>query len=104
MELNPKQPLNPKEPVSILVVDDQSGIRLTLKGILGKRGYKVAIAESGEQAIEAVRKEHFQLILMDIKMPGISGVDAFIQIKEIAPDTTVILMTAYAMEAEIRRA
>src|SRR5271169_3029211 len=104
MKMNPNQPSDTKEPINILVVDDQSGIRMTLKGILGKRGYKVAIAESGEQAVAAVRKEHFHLILMDIKMPGISGVDAFIQIKEISPDTTVILMTAYAMEAEIRRA
>ena len=104
MPTSQNPPPSASDPINILVVDDQSGIRLTLKGILGKRGYKVTIAESGEQAIEEVRKQHFQLILMDIKMPGISGVDAFIQIKEISPDTTVILMTAYAMETEIRRA
>ena len=87
-----------------MVVDDQAGIRLTLKGILSKKGYNVVVADSGLQAIAEARKTKFSLVFMDIKMPGISGVDAFIKIKEISPGTSVILMTAYAMEDEIRRA
>ena len=94
----------PPPPVNILVVDDQAGIRLTLKGILSKKGYNVVVADSGLQAIAEARKTKFSLVFMDIKMPGISGVDAFIKIKEISPGTSVILMTAYAMEDEIRRA
>jgi CheY-like chemotaxis protein len=94
----------PAENANILIVDDQSGIRMTLKRILEKRGYQISVAESGEEALEAVRKQRFQLVLMDIRMQGMTGVDAFIQIKQISPKTVVILMTAYAVEEEIRRA
>jgi len=90
--------------VKILVVDDQAGIRLTLKGILAKRGYQVAVAENGEEAVEAVRQNDFRVIFMDVKMPGMSGVDTFIKIKSIAPKATVIMMTAYAVEDELKRA
>jgi two-component system, NtrC family, response regulator HydG len=90
--------------VPILVVDDQAGIRLTLKGVLSRRGYDVSVAESGEAALEAARQKPFRVIFMDIKMPGMNGVDTLIKIKEINPGATVIMMTAYALEEEIRRA
>ena len=93
-----------KEPVKILVVDDQAGMRLTLKGILSRKGYEVWTAEDGPQAIEAARKTDFRLILMDIKMPGMSGVETFIKIKEMNKSATVIMMTAFAMEDEIKQA
>ena len=88
----------------ILVVDDQAGMRLTLKGILNKRGYDVTVAQDGMAAIEEARKAPFQVILMDIKMPGMSGVEAFVKIKELNPHAVVIMMTAFAVEEEIRRA
>jgi two-component system, NtrC family, response regulator HydG len=90
--------------VRILVVDDQPGMRLTLKGILKKKGYEVAIAEDGLQAVEMARKTEYRVIFMDIKMPGISGVEAFVRIKQFSPKATVIMMTAFAMEDEIKRA
>lgn len=93
-----------KEMAKILVVDDQAGMRLTLKGILGKKGYRVSLAESGEAALEAVKAEDFRVIFMDIKMPGLSGVDALVKIKAMKPKTAVIMMTAYALEDDIRRA
>lgn len=88
----------------ILVVDDQMGMRLSLKGILTKRGYTVAVAEDGVQALEMARQTEYRLILMDIKMPGLSGVETFIKIKAFSPHTTVIMMTAFAAEDEIRLA
>ncbi len=90
--------------VKILVVDDQPGMRLTLKAILSKKGYSVEIAEDGEQAVQMAKDNDFRVIFMDIKMPGISGVDAYLKIKEISPRTTVIMMTAFALEEEIKLA
>jgi len=88
----------------ILVVDDQLGMRLSLKTVLSKKGYDVSMADDGNQALEAVRKSRFKVIFMDIKMPGMSGVETFIKIKEIDPHITVIMMTGYAVEDEIKRA
>ena len=88
----------------ILVVDDQAGMRLSLKGILTRKGYNVSVAEDGTQALEMVRQTKYRLILMDIKMPGLSGVETFIRIKAISPETTVVMMTAFAAEDEIRQA
>ena len=93
-----------QEPVKILVVDDQAGMRMTLKGILSRKGYDVSVAEDGNKAIEAARKTNFRMILMDIKMPGMSGVETFIKIKEFNSSATVIMMTAFAVEDEIKRA
>lgn len=91
-------------PPRILVVDDQAGMRLSLKSILAKKGYQVSMADSGETALEAVVNEEFELIFMDIKMPGMSGVETLIEIKRFKPDAAVIMMTAYAVEDDIRRA
>ena len=90
--------------MNILVVDDQASMRLTLKGILAKRGYDVYVASDGLEALEEVKKREYKLVIMDIKMPGLNGVDAYIKIKEINPRVPVIMMTAFALEDEIRRA
>lgn len=90
--------------MNILVVDDQASMRLTLKGILAKRGYDVYVAADGLQALDEVKKRDYGLVIMDIKMPGLNGVDAYIRIKEINPKVPVIMMTAFAVEDEIRRA
>lgn len=92
------------EKPKILVVDDEAGMRVTLKAILMKKGYSVSVAVSGEQALEEAKKTEYQLILMDIKMSGMSGVEAFIRMKTINPKATVIMMTAYALEEETKKA
>ncbi len=93
-----------KDKHKILVVDDLKSIRLTLSGILEDEGYKVAMAENGYQAIEAAKQTPFDLIFMDIKMPGINGVQTFREIKKINPDAAVIMMTAYSVEDLVREA
>ncbi len=90
--------------VRVLVVDDQAGMRLTLKGILSKKGYHVSLADSGESAIEMLKTARFDVIFMDIKMPGLSGVEALARVKELNPDAVVIMMTAYAVEDDVKRA
>ena len=83
---------------NILVVDDLRSIRLTLGGILEDKGHNVVTVEDGYQAIEAVKRTHFDIIFMDIKMPGINGVQTFREVKKIDPGAAVVMMTAYSVE------
>jgi len=89
---------------NVLVVDDLRSIRLTLGGILEDEGYNVVLAENGYQAIEMAKQTPFDLIFMDIKMPGINGVQTFREIKKINPEAVVIMMTAYSVEDLVREA
>ena len=89
---------------SILVVDDLKSIRLTLGGILEDEGHNVVLAENGYQAIEEVKQTPFDLIFIDIRMPGINGVQTFREIKKINPKAVVIMMTAYSVEDLIKEA
>jgi two-component system response regulator HydG len=89
---------------NILVVDDIKSIRLTLGGILGDEGYNVVLAENGYQAIEAAKRTPFDLVFMDIKMPGINGVQTFREIKKINPEAVVVMMTAYSVEGLVKQA
>jgi len=89
---------------NILVVDDLKSSRLTLGGILEDEGHNVVLAENGYQAIEAAKQIPFDLIFMDIKMPGINGVQTFREVKKINPQTAVIMMTAYSVEDLIKEA
>ena len=92
------------EESNILVVDDLRSIRLTLGGILEDEGHNVVTVEDGYQAIEAVKKTHFDAIFMDIKMPGINGVQTFREVKKIDPKAAVIMMTAYSVEDLVKEA
>ncbi len=89
---------------NVLVVDDLRNIRLTLGGILEDEGHNVVTVEDGYQAIEAVKKTHFDAIFMDIKMPGINGVQTFREVKKVDPKATVIMMTAYSVEDSVKEA
>ena len=89
---------------NVLVVDDLRNIRLTLGGILEDEGHNVVTVEDGYQAIEAVKKTHFDAIFMDIRMPGINGVQTFREVKKIDPEAAVIMMTAYSVEDLVKEA
>ena len=82
----------------ILVVDDNEEFCQNVKDILELEGYLVLTAYDGSGAIELVRKEKPDLVLMDVKLPKIDGLTAFKKIREISPHTPVIMMTAYAEE------
>jgi two-component system response regulator HydG len=90
--------------INVLIVDDDIGMTETLFDILSLKGYDVAIANSGMEALEKVRSKTYDIILLDIKMPDINGVDVFKQIKTITPNSSVILMTAYALQELIEQA
>jgi len=86
----------------VLIVDDEPSVLLTLAANLELEGFEVATAESGEQALELVKKEEFDLVFSDIRMPGLSGIDLFRAIKKIRPEMPTILTTAFFYEAEIK--
>lgn len=81
----------------ILIVDDQYGIRVLLEEVLKKEGYEVFQASNGADALEMLKEYNPDVMLLDIKIPGMDGVEILQERKkrEIAPETKVILMTAY---------
>ncbi|MDA8442323.1 MAG: response regulator [Peptococcaceae bacterium] len=84
----------------ILVVDDQMGVRRLLYEAFKEEGYEVEMAASGLEAIETVKKSIPSIILMDMKMPGMNGLEALKEIKKLDQEIAVIMMTAYG-ELEI---
>ncbi|HDZ24613.1 MAG TPA: sigma-54-dependent Fis family transcriptional regulator [Desulfobacteraceae bacterium] len=81
---------------TILVVDDDKGHRTMLKTLLSGWGYSVAEADDGSIAIEMARENPFDLVLMDIRMVKVSGLEALAKIKAINPSIPIIIMTAYS--------
>ena len=90
--------------LKILIADDEEGLRLSMAGILELEEYYVVTAEDGYEAIEKAKLESFDIAFLDIKMPGINGVETFKEIKKISPETVVIMMTAYAVKDLIKEA
>lgn len=88
---------------ALLVDDDRMMVR-TLGDVLRIKGWDVTPAYSGESAIEAAASSSFDVVLMDIKMPGIDGVTAFKAMKAAHPNLRVVLMTAYAASEQIAEA
>jgi len=88
----------------ILIVDDDSSVRITMAGVLEDAGNTVFEAEDGYQAIELVKKNDYDIIFMDIKMPGINGVDTYLEIKKMKKKSAVIMMTAFSVEDLIEKA
>jgi len=80
------------------------GMCETLSDIMEDKGYRTVTALNGYEAVEKVKEAAFDVILMDIKMPGMDGVKTFKEIKKIRPGTAVVMMTAYAVEDLIREA
>jgi len=83
----------------VLVVDDEVNMRMTLAEILSDEGYDVATAATGEEAVSLCRGGCYSIVLMDVRMPGIDGVEAFRQIRRHQEGVRVILMSAYSVEA-----
>jgi two-component system response regulator HydG len=86
----------------ILVVEDEEGMREFLKILLGKESYEVAVCECGKDAIERFKEESFHVVITDIKMPGMDGIEVLSTLKKIDPSVPVIIMTGHAsMETAI---
>lgn len=88
----------------ILLVDDNEAFLDSTKDVLEDQGYEVVTTESGEEAVRVYGAHTFDVILMDIKMPGMNGVESFIEMKRLRPGVKVIMVTAYGVEEMIRQA
>jgi CheY-like chemotaxis protein len=80
----------------ILVVDDEQEIRQLFMDILVPKGYEVVAAASGQEALERARRDQFDLVFLDIKMPGMNGVEAFEALRGLHPDAHYVMITGYA--------
>ena len=87
----------------ILVVDDDAMNLMLTKRILEKQ-YNVLLAESGKEALNKMKGEKIDLILLDIAMPGMNGIETFERMKEISVDIPVIFLTASGYEDDVRNA
>jgi len=82
--------------ITILVADDDLSIREGCERILRGEGYRVRTAVDGSQALQAVKEEHFDLVLLDLKMPGMDGLQVLREIKRQSPATEVVMITGFA--------
>lgn len=87
---------NDQKKPSVLIIDDEDRIRNVCSKMLTQEGYDVAQANNGKAGLEMIAQRHFDIILLDLMMPGISGLEALEQIRELHPDTVVIVITGYA--------
>jgi len=87
--------VNSMNNTKILIVDDEQIMRESLAGWLGRDNYEVDTASSGEEALEKLEGCRFDILLVDIKMEGISGLEVLKKVKETDPDIAVIMITAY---------
>jgi DNA-binding NtrC family response regulator len=81
--------------LKILVIDDERSIRNTLKDILGFEGYQVELAKNGKEGIDLVQATDFDIILCDIKMPEMDGLEVLEQIRKIKPESTVVMISGH---------
>jgi len=84
-----------EKPLSILVVDDEKAMRKLLCDVLTGAGYKVEAVSSGKEALERVQQDKFSIVITDLKIPGMNGIEVLRKLKTINPDIIVIIITAY---------
>jgi two-component system response regulator HydG len=89
-----------EEKTKILVVDDETEVVDTLSSFLSRKGYEVNGASSGEEALSILEKESSDLILLDIRLPGMQGTEVARIIKEKYPSIKIIVVTAYSDESQ----
>jgi DNA-binding NtrC family response regulator len=87
-----------------LVVDDDPAVLMTVAANLELEGFDIATANGAEEALALLAKQDFDVILSDVRMPGLSGVELYERVRKIRPDTPFVLMTAYANEAALKSA
>ncbi|QJT09631.1 response regulator [Oceanidesulfovibrio marinus] len=87
--------MSPDKTLDVLIIDDEVPFSDILKKRLGKRGLDVRTANSGPKGLAALEERLADVVVLDMRMPGMDGVDTFRAIKELAPDTEVIFLTGH---------
>lgn len=80
---------------SILVVDDEAGMRIAIKEALSRKGYSVEVAEDGHEAIRKIASSEYEMVISDMKMPGPGGMEVLKEVKKNSPHVPVLLITAF---------
>ncbi|MER3428863.1 MAG: Fis family transcriptional regulator [Pyrinomonas sp.] len=88
----------------LLIVDDEQSMRQLLSLVFGREGYEVRTAERAREALEMVRREPVNVIISDVKMPDMSGIELLREVRAVAPDTAIIMITAFATVETAREA
>jgi DNA-binding NtrC family response regulator len=83
------------EPTSVLVADDEESMRFFLVKTLRRAGYSVTAVENGRQAVDRVVEDTYDVLLVDLKMPGMDGIAVLEAVREISPDAVVLIMTGH---------
>lgn len=89
---------------NILIVDDNKDLAECLEILLKEKNYEVAVVFNGEDAVDRATEQHFDIAIIDIKLPGINGVEVFRSIRKISPETHAIMMTGYRVDQLIQEA
>src|ERR671933_408367 len=89
---------------NLLIVDDEQGMRQLLTHVFGRAGHAVRAAENGAKALELLRQEPADLIVSDVKMPDMNGIELLRKVREFLPDVGVVMMTAFATVETAREA
>ena len=79
----------------VLVVDDEAIVRESIRDWLKDAGYEVGVAESGEEALKLIQKQNFGVMILDLRLPGMNGIDVLKKVKVLKPDIKSIVITAY---------
>jgi two-component system, NtrC family, response regulator HydG len=88
----------------IFIIDDDRDHAESLAEVLEMRGHEVALAHSGEEAVELFKDADFDLVLLDVKLPGMNGVETFVEFRRLRPDARVMMMTGYSVEQLVAQA
>jgi diguanylate cyclase (GGDEF)-like protein len=95
-KFEPEDPAKPTLPVRVLVVDDEPMIRQLLTDVLSDAGYTIETVANGEEAVIKLRDVRYDFVITDLMMPGMSGIQVLETVKQLDPETEVIVMTGYA--------
>src|SRR5256714_1706523 len=89
---------------NLLIVDDEPGMRQLLSPVFGRGGHNVRAAENGAKALELLRAEPADLIISDVRMPDMNGIELLRKVREFLPEVSVVMMTAFATVETAREA
>jgi DNA-binding NtrC family response regulator len=95
MREEPESAALPPQPVNVLLVDDEAGYRDALGKVLARRGYRVGSAASGGEALQLAARQRWDVMVLDLKMPGLDGLATLELVRRVSSSTEVIMLTGH---------
>ena len=81
--------------IAVLVVDDEMNLTLAMRRLLSAEGYRTETANSGEEALHKAKESHYDIVFLDVNMPGMNGLETFVKLGQAAPNSAVVMITGY---------